>query len=133
MEKYKLNIKSRRSKEHWEITIEKKVAEVVEEEVAEEEVAVETETEEVSNDNTWEIVVEPFKTTIKILQPTPVGARRIADKLNQLPEVKGSTQWSPDQNGTIISIIGKIEKTDVEEIVQPLVVKIMVEFSGDEK
>ena len=141
MVKKTLRIKARFSKKSLRVVIEDDDPEVeveaeteAETEVETEvEVEVEVETEEISNDNTWEIVVEPFKTSIKILQPTPIKARSIADKLNQLPEVKGSTQWSPNQNGTIISVMGKIKKSNIEKIVQPLILEIMVKHRGDEK
>ena len=143
MEECTLNIKSRNSKKHWQITIK---GEVVEEEVAEEvteevaEKVVEEEVAEISNaietdvNSDWELIVEPSKITIKILQPTPTGARAIADELNQLP-IKGITLWAPNQEGTTISILGTFEKEEenLRNIIQLLVVNIMIEFRGDEK
>ena len=135
MEECIINIKSRHSKKHWKITIEEEVAEeeVAEEEVAEEEVAEVSNTIETDDSSDWELVVESFKTTIKIRRPTPAGARAIADKLNQLP-IKGITSWTPNQAGTVISILGTPGKEeDLKEIIQPLFINIIVEHRGDEK
>ena len=143
MEECTLNIKSRNSKKHWQITIKGEVVEEeVAEEVAEKEVAekvAEEEVAEISNaietdvNSDWELIVEPSKITIKILQPTPTGARAIANELNQLP-IKGTTLWAPNQAGTVISILRPIkEEEDLKEIIQPLIVNIMIELRGDEK
>ena len=144
---YKVPIGARKIKAHLTYTVksdneaeaeaeaEAKVEVEVEVEVeAEAKVEVEVEAEaEVSDNNDLEIVVESFKTTIKIQRPTPAGARKIAHELNQLPEIKGFTKWSPDQNGTMISIIGRFNETSIEKIVRPLVFEIMVEFRGDKE
>ena len=140
---YEVPIKARNKKAHLTFTVRRNVRDD-EETVEEGEVKVEVKVEvkevaEISNaietdvNNILELEVEPFKTTIKILQPTPAGARLIADELNKLPEIKGKSQWSANQKGDEISILGLIDKENIQILIEPLVINIMVEFRGDEK
>ncbi|MCK5475931.1 MAG: hypothetical protein KAI71_05110 [Candidatus Pacebacteria bacterium] len=97
------------------------------------EVEVEVEVEKASNDNDWKIVVEPSKTTIKILRPTPAGARLMANELNKLPEIKGVSQWSMNQKGSEISILGSIKEENIKIFIEPLAVEIIVQHCGDKE
>ena len=158
MEEYEINIKSRFSKENWTVTVKKNNGGVGEEETVEDndleniEVgrdeikALDTKKEttnfkvEIINEPNSEkleendgiIINQPSKTTIVIQQPDQATTRKIANELNQTA-VEGISLWSPTQDFSMVCILGGIEKTDIEKIVQPLVVKIMIESRGDEK
>ena len=83
-------------------------------------------------ENDGVIINQPSKTTIVVQHPDQVMTKKIADELNQT-EIKGMSSWSPTQDFSMVCILGKIEETEIEKIVQPLIIKVMIESRGDEK
>ncbi|MCK5413482.1 MAG: hypothetical protein KAI57_03860 [Candidatus Pacebacteria bacterium] len=76
------------------------------------------------------IVNLPIKTIILLSDPSPLIAKKIADQLNQLEEVKGLSLWSPDQEGLQVCILGNIEEEKAETTIKSTAISIVTNFMG---
>ena len=79
------------------------------------------------------ILRESSKISVIFRQPNAKIVRMVTDELNEIPEVKGISSWSPTQDSSMICVLGAIRKKHIENTIQSKVVEIMVEYLGGEK